>query len=207
MLEWRKSQFIEEMEMAGISKQSAENEVLASIDRLVYYAGWADKYQQIFSSVNPVASSHFNFSMLEPTGVVAVVAPEEPGLLGFISSTIPAIAGGNTVVALASEKFPASAITFSEVLNSSDVPSGVVNILTGFKSELLSHFSTHKDVNAMIYCGNEEASIKQIQTDAADNMKRAVIWRNEEWYSGDSQSPYLILNTQETKTTWHPIGV
>lgn len=177
-----------------------------AIDRLIYYAGWADKYQQIFSSVNPVASSHFNFSVQEPTGVVAVFAPEEPGLLGLVSSIIPAITGGNTVVVLASEKFPTCAITFGEVLQVSDVPGGVVNLLTGHQKELLSHFSTHMDVNAMIYCGNDPQISKTLQTSSADNLKRTVLYADIDWLSDAGASPYFILDTQETKTTWHPVG-
>lgn len=148
MLEGRKAQFVDELMKQGSSKGNAEAEVNLSIDRLIYYSGWCDKYQQIFSAVNPVASSHFNFSVLEPMGVVAAIAPQGTSLIGLVSIMAPIIAGGNTCVMLASETKPLCAVTFAEVLNSSDLPGGVVNILTGKVSELLPFFADHMDVNA-----------------------------------------------------------
>jgi delta 1-pyrroline-5-carboxylate dehydrogenase len=204
MMEGRKEQFISEIILQGGNKKDAVREVTLAIDRLVYYSGWCDKYQQIFSSVNPVASSHFNFSVPEPMGVVTIIAPEESSLIGLVSVIAPVIAGGNTCVVLASESKPLCAITFAEVLNSSDVPAGVVNILTGRTSELLEHFSSHMDVNAIIYCRKNPNEIKQIQENSALNVKRCFIL-NENWMDESSQNPYLILNTQEIKTTWHPI--
>jgi acyl-CoA reductase-like NAD-dependent aldehyde dehydrogenase len=201
ILEDRKLQFIAELQAQGLSAESAADELRESVDLLVHYAGWADKYQQLFSSVNPVSSSHFNFSLLEPTGVVAVLAPEENPLLGLIANLIPAIVGGNTVVVLASESAPLSAITLSEVLNASDVPGGVVNVLTGSRSELASHMASHMDVNALVYCGGAGEELADVQTRAADNVKRVI--RRETI----DASPYHILDTQETKTTWHPIGI
>jgi acyl-CoA reductase-like NAD-dependent aldehyde dehydrogenase len=207
MLEARKAQFIEELMIQGQTMNEAQAEVHASIDRLVYYAGWCDKYQQVFSSVNPVSSSHFNFSLLEPTGVVGVLAPDQSSLLGLVSTIAPAIAGGNTVVVLASTTKPLCAVTFSEVLHSSDVPAGVVNVLTGYRKELLDQFAGHMDVNAVI-CSNVTAEEKKtIQTLAVENLKRVVFIENEEWTAEATQSPYFILNTQEVKTTWHPIGI
>lgn len=205
MLEGRKAQFIEELMKQDATKTEAEQEVLTAIDRLIYYAGWCDKYQQIFSSVNPVASSHFNFSMCEPMGVVAILAPENSSLIGLVSVIAPAIAGGNTCIALASESKPLCSVTFAEVLNSSDVTGGVVNILTGKKSELHEHFATHKDVNAVIYCGNDDSAITNIQIKSAGNVKRVIIYRRANWLDEKSQSPYFIQETQEIKTTWHPI--
>ncbi len=205
MLEGRKAQFIEELQRQGSSLKEANYEVEISIDRLIYYAGWCDKYQQIFSSVNPVASSHFNFSVCEPTGVVSILAPEENSLIGLVSVIAPAIAGGNTCVVLASENKPLCAVTFAEVLNTSDVPGGVVNILTGKKSELHEQFSSHMDVNAIVYCGIEEEVIKSIQIKSANNVKRALIRKNINWLNDSAQSPYFILDTQEVKTTWHPV--
>src|SRR5215216_1411256 len=152
MLEGRKAQFIDELIQQDSSKVKAEKEVNLAIDRLIYYAGWCDKYQQIFSAVNPVASSHFNFSVPEPMGVVAIVAPQLDSLLGLVSVMAPVIAGGNTCVILASENKPLCAVTFAEVLHSSDVPAAVVNILTGKPAELLPWFVDHMDVNAMVYC-------------------------------------------------------
>ena len=204
MLEGRRVQFINELQQQGSSAAKAEEEVNLSIDRLVYYAGWADKYQHIFSSVNPVSSSHFNFSVCEPMGTVVIMAPQENSLIGLVSSIAPAIAGGNTVVALASENKALCAVTFAEVLNSSDVPGGVVNILTGNADELVKHFSTHMDVNALIYCGSDKKVIKSIQENSIENLKR-VIHRDENDFSEKSQNPYKISDTQEIKTTWHPI--
>ncbi|PBQ32230.1 aldehyde dehydrogenase [Sphingobacteriaceae bacterium] len=204
MLEGRKSQFVEELVVQGVTTKSAEKEVLLSIDRLVHYAGWCDKYQQIFSSVNPVVSSHFNFSVPEPTGVVSLIAPSDLPLLGLVSVIAPIIAGGNTCVVLASEKFPLSSITFSEVLSTSDLPAGVVNILTGSHGELHSHFSSHMDVNAVVYCGSKKEAIKSIQQNCSLNVKRFFHW-NKDWLKEENQNPYLILDLQEVKTTWHPI--
>lgn len=207
MLEGRKAQFVDEMQQMGLSKAAAEKEVLASIDRMVYYAGWCDKYMQVFSSVNPVASSHFNFSMLEPTGVVSIFAPLESPLLGLVSVAAPIIAGGNTCVLLASDRYPLCSISFAEVLNSSDVPGGVVNILTGHREELRDHFSTHMDVNAILVAGEDKEEIQAIQKNATNNVKRVILNKTKNWFSDDAQGPYHILDAQEVKTTWHPIGI
>jgi Aldehyde dehydrogenase family len=207
MLEGRRAQFIAELIDQGQSAANAEREVTAAIDRMVYYAGWCDKYQQVFSSVNAVSSSHFDFSMLEPTGVVGVFAPQSTGLLGLVSVVAPLIAGGNVVIVLASEKFPLSAITFAEVIHSSDVPGGVVNVLTGYQSELKDHFSTHMDVNAVVYAGNDKDMITALQKNATHNVKRILLNKTEDWYADAAQSPYLISEAQEVKTTWHPVGV
>jgi acyl-CoA reductase-like NAD-dependent aldehyde dehydrogenase len=204
MLEGRKAQFIEELVAQGITAKAAENEVIQSIDRIVHYAGWCDKYIQLFSSVNPVASSHFNFSVPEPTGVVSVIADEKSSLLGLVSVICPIIAGGNVCVVLASEKLPLCAITFSEVLATSDLPGGVVNIITGTSNELHSHFSSHMDVNAVVYCRDNKDEIKTIAENASLNVKRSFFW-NKEWTKEENQNPYLILDLQEIKTTWHPI--
>ena len=204
MLEGRKAQFIEELVAQGITAKAAETEVLQSIDRLVHYAGWCDKYIQLFSSVNPVASSHFNFSVPEPTGVVSVIADEKSSLLGLVSVICPIIAGGNVCVVLASEKLPLCAITFSEVLATSDLPGGVVNVFTGTSNELHSHFSSHMDVNAVVYCRDNKDEIKTIAENASLNVKRSFFW-NKDWTKDENQNPYLILDLQEIKTTWHPI--
>lgn len=204
MLEGRKAQFIEEMVLMGMTAKTAETEIKQSIDRLVYYAGWCDKFQQLFGSVNPVASSHFNFSVPEPTGVVAIVAPEKSALLGLVSVIAPVIAGGNTCVVLASESLPLSAVTFAEVLATSDLPGGAVNILTGTSTELYSHFSSHMDVNAVIYCRNNKEEIKVMGENAAQNVKRNFVW-DKDWTKDETQNPYLIMDLQEIKTTWHPI--
>ena len=204
MLEGRKAQFIEELVLQGATKSNAEKEVTLSVDRLVYYAGWCDKFQQLFSTVNPVQSSHFNFSVPEPTGVVAIIAPQDSSLGGLISVVAPVIAGGNTCIVLASEKFPLCAITFGEVLATSDLPGGVVNILTGKTSELLSHMSSHMDVNALVYAGNDAKEIKLAKENPPTNVKRFLVY-DRDCNKKESLDPYLILDTQEIKTTWHPI--
>ena len=207
MLEGRKAQFVDELKTMGIHHQTAQKEVEMSIDRLIYYAGWTDKYQQVFGSINPVASNHFNFSMPDPTGVVNIAAPEKSPLLGLISVIAPVIAGGNSCVVLASKKYPLSAVSFGEVLETSDVPGGVVNILTGFKDELIDHMTSHMDVNAFFLTDPavNEKYRKQIDENAALNIKRIVYEAVEEW-SENKEDPYLITKFQETKTTWHPVG-
>ena len=205
MLEGRKAQFIEELVQQDLTKAKAEKEVNLAIDRLIYYAGWCDKFQQLFSAVNPVASSHFNFSVPEPTGVVAIVAPQSDSLLGLVSVMAPVIAGSNTCVILAAETKPLCAVTFAEVLNSSDLPGGVVNILTGNPSELASWFVDHMDVNATIYCENNSDTQKMMREKSATNLKRIFFYDKVNWYSDEGQSPYFIMDTQEIKTTWHPV--
>jgi acyl-CoA reductase-like NAD-dependent aldehyde dehydrogenase len=205
MLEGRKAQFIEELVLQDATKAAAEKEVDLAIDRLIYYAGWCDKFQQLFSAVNPVASSHFNFSVPEPTGVVSIIAPQGDSLLGLVSVIAPVIAGGNTCVVLASESKPLCAVTFAEVLNSSDLPGGVVNILTGKPAELATWFTDHMDVNATIYCENNTDIKKMMREKSAVNLKRVFFYDKLNWYSEKGQSPYFIMDTQEIKTTWHPV--
>ena len=205
MLEGRKVQFIEELIQQDLSKGKAEKELNLAIDRLIYYAGWCDKYQQLFSAVNPVASSHFNFSVPEPTGVVSIIAPQNDSLLGLVSVIAPVIAGGNTCVVLASETKPLCSVTFAEVLNSSDLPGGVVNILTGKVSELATWFVDHMDVNATIFCENDSELKKMMQEKSAMNLKRIFFYDKIKWNTDQGQSPYFILDTQEIKTTWHPV--
>ena len=205
MLEGRKAQFIEELIQQDSSKGKAEKELNLAVDRLIYYTGWCDKYQQLFSAVNPVASSHFNFSVPEPTGVVSIIAPQNDSLLGLVSVIAPVIAGGNTCVVLASENKPLCSVTFAEVLNSSDLPGGVVNILTGKVAELATWFVDHMDVNATIFCENDSDIKKMMQEKGAANMKRIYIYNKIKWNIEQGQSPYFILDTQEIKTTWHPV--
>lgn len=204
MLEGRREQFVKELVLQGTKPKAAEEEVNQSIDRLVYYAGWCDKYMQLFSSVNPVSTPHFNFSVPEPMGVVAVVADEATSLLGLVSIIAPIISGGNTCVVLASEHKPLCAVTFAEVLATSDLPGGVVNILTGSSKELHSHFSSHMDVNAIVYCRASKEEQKLIAENSSLNVKRSFFW-DKDWSKEESQSPYLIQDLQEIKTTWHPI--
>ncbi|MEI6083125.1 MAG: aldehyde dehydrogenase family protein [Verrucomicrobiota bacterium] len=201
MVEGRRDQFVAELRQQGSSAADARREVDDTIDCLIHYAGWSDKYQPLFSTVNPVASPHFSFSVPEPTGVVALIAPDDSALLGLVSYLCPIIVGGNTVITLTSEKKPLSAITFAEVVATSDVPAGVVNILTGYRSELLSQIAGHMDVNAVAYGGDNLEERKIIQSQASLNVKRVI------FAESSAESPYAILATQETKTTWHPIGL
>ena len=207
VLEGRKSQFVDELIRAGYQEKDAVREVSVSIDRLIYYAGWTDKYQQVFSTVNPVASSHFNFSMPNPTGIVGVISPDKYPLSGLISMIAPVIAGGNTAIVLASEPQPLSSISFAEVVHASDVPGGVINILTGFKEELIPPLSSHMDVNAIFMSASSADYRKQIEEEAAGNVKRVISTPIKNWNKTEQQNPYLMLDLQETKTTWHPIGV
>ncbi len=205
MLEGRKAQFVDELMKQDATKAQAEAEVNLSIDRLIYYSGWCDKFQQSFSSVNPVASSHFNFSTPEPTGVVAAVAPQDNSLIGLVSVIAPIIAGGNSCVVLASYSKPLCAVTFAEVLNSSDLPGGVVNILTGKVTELIPFFADHMDVNATVYCESDASTKQMIKEKSALNVKRIVLYDKVKWMADEAQSPYFIMDLQEIKTTWHPI--
>src|SRR6187399_2084547 len=205
MLEGRKAQFIDELMQQDNSKAKAEKEVNLAIDRLIHYSGWCDKFQQLFSAVNPVASSHFNFSVPEPMGVVSIIAPQGDSLLGLVSVIAPVIAGGNTCIVLASETKPLCSVTFAEVLNSSDLPGGVVNILTGKVAELAPFFADHMDVNATAYCEADAELKKLIKEKSALNVKRVVLYDKVKWQNEEGQSPYLIMDFQEIKTTWHPI--
>lgn len=207
VLEGRKSQFVAELELQGVSKANATKEVDLSIDRLIYYAGWCDKFMQMYSSVNPVSGSYFNFSVPESVGVVAVFAPQKSGLIGLVTQVATIIAGGNTCVVLASEQLALCAVTFAEVLATSDVSGGVVNILTGNQEELLFQFASHKDVNTILYCGDNSEKIKSIQELSIENMKRVVIREDSNYFDDKFESPYMIFDFQETKTTWHPIEV
>ena len=203
MLEGRSAQFEALLAAAGATPDEAAAEVQAATDRLVHYAGWTDKVQQVFSAVNPVASSHFNFSILEPVGVVGVLAPESP-LLGLVSSIAPAIAGGNTTVVLVTGSQPLPAVTLGEVLNSSDVPGGVVNILTGRRDEMLAPLAAHRDVDALLLCTADRDVVEDAEIEAVHNLKRVLHRRHDDW--AEIQSPYEITDLQEVKTTWHPIG-
>ena len=204
MLEGRHAQFVDELMRQGSSKVAATNEVNLSIDRIVYYAGWCDKYNQVVSSVNPVSSSHFNFSSLEPMGVVGVVADQSTSLIGLVSLILPAICGGNSTVVLASEKLPLCAVTFSEVIHSSDVPAGVINILTGSPEEMAVTLASHMDVNALITSNLETKLSNKLSLLSVDNLKRKFDYEVN-WVEKDKQALHYISDLQEIKTTWHPI--
>lgn len=203
MLEGRRAQFIEELMLQDYTKKEAQTEVDNSIDRIVYYAGWCDKFNQVASSVNPVSSSHFNFSSYEPMGVIGIMAIQSSGLLGLVSMLMPVIAGGNSCVIIASEDKPLCAVTLAEVLNSSDVPGGVVNILTGSIAELWSPLSSHMDVNGI---GMDKLNqyVSEVQLASVDNLKRVRIYSND-FSLVREQGIHFITDFQELKTTWHPI--
>ena len=206
ILEDRRRQFENELERLGATEHEAIEELNRSIDRLVHFAGWSDKFQQIAATVNPVASSHFVFSVPEPTGVVAGIARGSLPLLTLVSLIAPIIVSGNTCVCLPDESNPLTAITFAEVLQAADLPAGVVNILTGLHEELISHFTLHMDINAVMGLGLDAETVQRIQEDAACNVKRTYL-KPATWISDpDAESPYPILALTETKTTWHPIG-
>ncbi|MDF3128136.1 aldehyde dehydrogenase family protein [Kiritimatiellaeota bacterium B1221] len=202
MLEGRRAQFETELKRQGSSAASASKEVENAIDLAVYYAGWCDKYQQVFSAVNPVSTSHFNFSVYEPVGVVAAIAPEQSALAGLLGTILPIIAGGNTCITLASNSKPLSAITLAEVLATSDLPGGVVNILTGDRKELLPVFATHMDINALVASDLSTTRVAELKQASTHNLKRIVIHQSD---LSKQEDPYVILKTQEIKTTWHPI--
>jgi len=192
-------------EKAGIA---AAREVRASIDRLIYYAGWTDKYEQVLGNVNPVAAPYFNFTVTEPMGIIGVIAPDEAPLLALISLIAPAIASGNTVVALASSSQPYPAIVLGEILATSDLPGGVVNLLTGFRKEMISTFATHTHLRAISAVVNAEER-KAIALGAADSVKRMHLRKAEDkhdWLADSAQSLEAIRETLEFKTTWHPVG-
>jgi acyl-CoA reductase-like NAD-dependent aldehyde dehydrogenase len=210
MLQNRASELVAELTRATeVSATTAKREVTLAIDRLVHFAGWTDKYQQVFGSVNPVASSHFNFTTPEPTGVVAVFAPDEPALLALVSLLVPVILSGSTVIVVASEKYPLPAVTFSEILATSDLPGGVVNLLTGKRAELAPHIAAHLDVNAIVDgAGDAEVGAK-LQGGTAINLKRYAnrSLSAKDWFTSKGEDAYAILDTVEFKTAWHPIGL
>ena len=178
---------------------AGRGEVEAAIDRVVWYAGWADKLPQVLGGANPVAGPYFNFTVPEPTGVVALVAPDEPPLGGLVARLAPALVGGNAVVAIASEAHPLAAIELAEAVATSDVPAGVVNVLTGFRDELAPVLAAHMDVNAIDLTGADGAALG-LERLAAENVKRVV--RS----ALDAQSPWEIEAFLELKTVWHPVG-
>lgn len=210
MLQNRAPELVNEIARStGATSAKAKREVTTAIDRLVHFAGWTDKYSQVFGSVNPVASSHFNFTTPEPTGVVVALAPDEPPLLALISLIAPILVSGNSVVILASEKFPLPPATFAEILATSDLPGGVVNILTGKRAELAPHIASHMDVNAIVD-GSADADLgAKLQAGTALNLKRYAnhSLAPTDWFTAKAEDPYWILNTVEFKTAWHPIGL
>lgn len=202
-LEDRVGTFVDQLMETGSTKRQASAEVAAAVDRMVWYAGWADKFAQIYGNLNPVAGPFFNISSPEATGVVGVIAPEEPGLLGLVSRLAPVLVPGNTTVVLASQSLPMPAVTFTEVLDTSDVPGGAVNVLTGHKDELIPWLADHMDVNAVDAAGATPEQVRRVQEGAVHNVKRVVLPSS----NGPAQSPYQIAAFTETKTVWHPKGL
>ncbi len=205
LMEGRRAQFVTEVRAAeGLGSRTAEAVVDAAIDRWVWYAGWADKIAQVRGAANPVAGSYINYSLPEPTGVVAVIAPQASGLLGFTSVVAPAVVSGNTVVALASERFPLAAVSLSEVLATSDVPAGVINVLTGRTAEIAPWLASHMDVNAIDLSGAPDSLADDLAVAAAENLKRVVRVDDQDWTTPPSLDRMLAYT--ETKTVWHPAG-
>ncbi len=210
MLQNRAPELVNEIARStGVSAAKAKAEVTLAIDRLVHFAGWTDKYSQVFGSVNPVASSHFNFTTPEPTGVVVVLAPDEPSLVSLVTLVAPVILSGNTAIVIASEKYPLPAGTFAEILATSDLPGGVVNILTGRHGELVPHIASHMDVNAVVDSVDDAELSAKLQAGTAINLKRYAkhALASDEWFATKAENPYWILDTIEFKTAWHPIGL
>lgn len=195
-----------ESRFAEMAAATSDKEVRITIDRIVHYAGWADKYEQLFGSVNPVATSHFNFTITEPMGIVGLLAPEDAPLLALVSLILPTIVSGNAVVALASKSQPYPSILLGEMLAVSDLPGGVVNLLTGDRAELIPTFATHEHLRALAGTATPE-EITALQQGAAGSVKRTTFLPADlDWLSPDRDCPYAIRNFTEAKTVWHPIG-
>ncbi len=206
MLDGRREQFAGEVRIAeGGSAAAAVTTVEHAIDRWVWYAGWADKYAQVTGSANPVAGPYFNFSLPEPTGVVGALAPQQSSLLGLVSLLAPIITTGNTTVVVASRERPLPAVSLTEVLATSDLPGGVVNLLTGYPAELAPWLASHRDVNAIDLTGVDPADRPALQQAAADNVKRVYAPVDEDWRSDPGTARLAAF--VETKTVWHPVGV
>ncbi len=208
MLEARAAEMSEAIQLGGSSPAQAEREVAASVERIVHYAGWTDKFQALLGSVNPVSSPHFNFTVTEPMGIIGVICPDASPLLGLISLVLPAITSGNTVVTLVSTTQPYPAILLGEMLATSDLPGGVVNLLTGQRDELIPTFATHAHLRGLSAFATLEER-KTLQIGAADSVKRLKSIPAEtayDWYADSAQGLYEIRDHLESKTTWHPIG-
>ena len=210
MLEMRRSELQNEIARSNnASKSGSASETTLAIDRLVHFAGWTDKFGQVFGAVNPVASSHFNFTTPEPTGVVAVICPDEPALLAFVSLVMPVILSGNCAIVVASETKPLPALTFSEIIATSDLPAGVINVIAGERAELAPHIASHMDVNAIIDGSRDPKIGAQLQRGGEFNVKRYARRElsDKDWRSAEAENPYWILDSVEMKTAWHPIGL
>jgi len=210
MMEARAEELAQAISITGeVTIASARREVSIAIDRVIYYSGWTDKYEQVLGNTNPVAGSFFNFSVTEPVGVVGVVAPDAPSLLGLISQVLPVITSGNAVVALASTANPYPVILLGEMLATSDLPGGVLNLLTGYRAELLETFASHEHIRGLDLSVDAEDRAKA-EVLAAESIKRVKIREQADtrsWVGEKAQSIYAIRSFLEFKTTWHPIGV
>ncbi len=204
LMEGRRVQFEEELRQVGAADPARG--VSAAIDRWVWYAGWADKVHQVLGASNPVAGPYFNFTIPEPTGVVGIVPPADQSLLGLVSRVAPAIVGGNTAVVLASEPSPLPAVSLAEVLATSDVPGGVVNLLTGFTAELVPWLAGHMDVDAIDATGVPDDLAADVERSAAENVKRIHRGPAADPFDDAAQSPYEVTAFMEFKTVWHPMG-
>lgn len=201
MMEGRSAQFVDEIAaLEGVTPAAAKKQVDEAIDLWVWYSGWCDKIGSIYGSTNAVSGSFYNFTIPDSLGVVATFAPSKPSLLGAVQALAPVLAGGNTAILIASNKYPLPAITLSEVIGTSDVPGGVVNILTGDSSELAPWISSHMDIDGIDLSGLTPAQEREMRVAGADNLKRIHRFK-------ESQSPQRILSFMENKTVWHPIGV
>lgn len=208
MMEARGVELADSITLSGVSKAEASREVAAAIERVVHYAGWTDKYEQVLGSVNPVASAHFNFTVTEPMGIVGILAPDDAPVLGLLSLILPAITSGNRVVALASTTQPYPSILLGEMLATSDLPGGVVNLLTGVRGELIPTFATHEHLRAISGVANTEER-KALRLGAAESVKRVHLRKAEEpvdWFADKMQGAEEIRALIEFKTTWHPVG-
>jgi aldehyde dehydrogenase (NAD+) len=208
MMEARGVELAESITLSGVSKAEASREVAAAIERVVHYAGWTDKYEQVLGSVNPVASAHFNFTVTEPMGIIGILAPDDAPVLGLLSLILPAITSGNSVVALASNTQPYPSILLGEMLATSDLPGGVVNLLTGPRAELIPTFATHEHLRAISGVLNAEER-QAIRLGAAESVKRVHLRKTEEpidWFADKMQGAEEVRALIEFKTTWHPVG-
>lgn len=211
MLEGRRSAFEEHLvALVGIDREAAAREVSACVDRIFWYAGWCDKFTQALGGVNPIAKSYNNFTVAEPTGVVVCFAPRAAGLIGTVSALLPPLAAGNAVVLVCDDDLPLLALEFGEVLATSDVPGGAVNVLTGVASDLVPHAADHMDVNAIGCFGRGADDVREIGERSAANIKRVAVFgerSREDWAARSARSPYWIERFVEWKTSWHPVGV
>jgi acyl-CoA reductase-like NAD-dependent aldehyde dehydrogenase len=208
MLEARSEEMTSALAITSPDRTAAVREVRASIDRITHYAGWTDKYEALLGSVNPVSTPHFNFTVTEPMGIIAILAPEDSPLLALLSMILPAIVSGNSVVALASYTQPYPSILLGEILATSDIPGGVVNLLTGTRTDILPTMATHAHLRAIHAVANKDERT-ELQRGAAENVKRTIFLPSEkptDWFADSAQGLYHIRHFLESKTIWHPIG-